>query len=83
MRRHGPLSVIMHYPTTEKGRLELANRMAEVHADAVCRRIRELTCPDEQKLQLLDTVIESAKQRAKQQEQGPPQHIPGDKPTRQ
>ena len=83
MRRHGPISVIMHYPTTEKEKLELANRLAEIHADAVSRRIQELTCPNEQKLQLLDAVIDSAKQRAKRQEQGPPQHIPAVKPTRQ
>lgn len=64
MRKHGPVNVIFYYPKTEAGKEELARRVAEVHADAVIRRIKELNCPTSQKLKLLEAVITTAKERA-------------------
>lgn len=52
-----PLSVIVHAPQTEEGKLALARQVAEVHADFVDQTIRKLSCPAEQKLRLLDAVI--------------------------
>lgn len=68
MKRHGPVNVIFYYPKTEAGKQELAKRVADVHADAVIRRIKNLNCPTSQKLELLDAVIATAKQRAAEKE---------------
>ena len=59
-RRSAPVHVVMHYPQTETGRQELARRVASVHADAVARKIQKLTCPVQQKQQLLTAVIQAA-----------------------
>lgn len=62
MRRHRPVNAIFYGPKTEAGQAELARRVAQVHADAVTCRIKALTCPTAQKLELLDAVIDTAKQ---------------------
>lgn len=81
MKKHGPVNVIFYYPKTEAGKEELARRVAEVHADAVIRRIKELNCPTSQKLDLLDAVIATAKERAAQKEE-PRQKIQKDNPDK-
>lgn len=58
-RKSTPVNVITHYPTTEKGKRELANRTACVHASWVNQTLKKLTCPSEQKLKLLDAMIDS------------------------
>lgn len=62
MKRHGPINVIIYYPRAEENKLELATRVAQIHADTVTMRIKNLRCPAKQKLQLLDAVIITAKQ---------------------
>lgn len=64
MKRHGPVNLIVHYPTTQEGQEDLARRVAEVHANAVTMRIQQLSCPTSQKQQLLDAVIEDARKIA-------------------
>lgn len=66
-RRSAPIKVVVHYPTTEEGKRELAERVAEVHADFVLQYVRKLQCPSKQKEELIDAVIESAKERQKQE----------------
>lgn len=51
--------MIVHYPKTEEGKRELAERVAGVHADMVNQHIKKLNCPSDQKVQLLDAVIKS------------------------
>ena len=63
MAKQAPINIIMHHPTSDAGRAELAVRVAQVHADAVIGAIRRLNCPQEQQLQLLDAVIEDARVR--------------------
>ena len=63
MRKKAPINVIVYYPKTEEGREELSRRVALVHADAVNRRLKELTCPKKQKLELLDAVIDAVRRR--------------------
>ena len=63
MRKMAPVNVIVYYPKTEEGREELSRRVALVHADAVSRRLKELTCPEKQKLELLDAVIDTVRRR--------------------
>lgn len=59
-RKSAPINVIVHYPKTEEGKRELADRVASVHASLVHQHIKKLNCPSEQKVQLLDAVIKSA-----------------------
>lgn len=61
MNRSAPIEIIMHYPTTDKGKQELARRVSEVHADFVCAELKALSCPSKEKLKLLNTVIEKRK----------------------
>lgn len=61
MRTHAPVQVIVHFPTTEKGRRELARRVSEVHADFVTGTLSRLNCPAKQKLALLQAVIDTAR----------------------
>jgi hypothetical protein len=51
------MNIIVHYPTDEKGREELAKRVASVHADATVEYIKKLTCSKEQKSSLIDAII--------------------------
>ena len=45
------------------GEEALAKRIAQAHADAVMREILALSCPTEQKLALLDAVMDDAKKQ--------------------
>ena len=56
-RTSTPIQVIVHYPTTEEGKRELAERVAGVHADMVSQYIKRLRCPSEQKEKLLDSIL--------------------------
>jgi len=67
IRSMAPINLIVYYPRTEESRTELAKRVSEVHAAAVNRRIQALNCPAGQKLELLAAVIETAKERSREQ----------------
>jgi len=64
-RKSAPINVIVHYPKTEQGKRELAERVAGVHADMVNQYIKKLNCPSDQKAELLGAVIASAKKEAR------------------
>lgn len=66
-RKSAPINVIVHYPKTEQGKRELAERVAGVHADMVNQYIKKLNCPSDQKAELLSAVIASAKKEAGEQ----------------
>ena len=68
IRKMAPINLIVYYPKTEEGQEELARRVADVHAAAVTQRLKSLNCPTNQKLELLDAVIETAKKRSQEQE---------------
>lgn len=46
---------------------ELADRVADVHADMVNYTLGHLNCPTKQKLELLDAVIDTVKMRIREQ----------------
>lgn len=62
-----PINLIVHSPTTETGKEELARRVSDLHAATVTQRLKELNCPTQQKLDLLDAVIKTAKGRTREQ----------------
>ena len=67
IRSMAPVNLIVYYPKTEEGQMELAKRVSDVHAAAVTQRIKSLNCPTIQKLELLDAVIETVKERSTEQ----------------
>ena len=66
-RKSAPINVIVYHPKTEAGKLELAQRVADVHASHVIQYIKRLNCPTSQKLELVDAVIETVKKRSREQ----------------
>ena len=50
MRKTPPIKIIVHYPQTQQGKQELAQRLADVHADAVVSAINKLDCPPDVKI---------------------------------
>lgn len=50
------MNVIIHYPKTKQGIEELERKVASVHIEAVKSYIKQLPCPKEQKLKLIDAV---------------------------
>ena len=67
IRSMAPINLVVYYPKTAEGQEELARRVSDVHAAAVTRRIKSLNCPTNQKLALLDAVIETIKTRSRGQ----------------
>ena len=67
IRNMVPINLIVYYPKTEEGHMELAKRVSDVHAAAVTQRIKSLNCPTSQKLELLDAVIETVKAKSREQ----------------
>ena len=51
--------IVVHYPKTPEKIADLQKRVADIHAQAVARRIEKLSCPKEQKLKLYDDIIEA------------------------
>lgn len=54
-----PINLIVYYPKTEEGKRELAQRVADVHAETVKQTVSKLSCSSKQKEQLIDSVIRS------------------------
>ena len=59
------MNVFVHYPETAATKAELQKRIADVHAAAVVRSIRKLTCPSGQKLKLINSIQADAKNNHK------------------
>lgn len=49
-------SVIIHYPEGEKGKKELAKKIADVHAQTVVEMIKAMSLPVEQKVRLISAI---------------------------
>lgn len=65
LRKRGQLNIVVHMPTSESGKRELAQRVSDVHASAVNHRLKSLNCPEQQKLALLNAIIETKKEKNK------------------
>lgn len=57
VRRKQPVTVVVHHPETEEGRQMLARCVAQIHGELVRYRISQLSCPEKQKQEMLDSVI--------------------------
>lgn len=63
MRQVQEIKVREVFPATEQDWIELHKRMAKAHLEAISSCIDKLTCPKEQKIALLDAVIETMKNK--------------------
>ena len=59
MKKCVPINLILYYPKTEEGKRELAQRVADVHAETVKQTVSKRNCSSKQKEQLIDSVIGS------------------------
>lgn len=57
MRKDNPVSLTLLHPRTEKGKQELARRVAGIHAEDVLHRLSTMNCPADQKTAILGKVI--------------------------
>ena len=53
------MKIIVHYPKTKENIDALAKKVADVHADYVIEHIRQLSCPAEQKVELVKAITAS------------------------
>ena len=58
------VGIIVHHPETPEAQKELAKRVAQVHAQTVVERIKSISCPIEQKAELIDAVKRIYKKEA-------------------
>ena len=58
------MDIIVHYPRTAEQQAAFDTRVAKFRAEYIVRYIERLNCPVEQKLVLLDAVIESVRCRS-------------------
>ena len=63
MRKSAPIRLTVFPPDTDAAQEALAKGIAQVHANAVMQEILALSCPTEQKLALLDAVMDAAKKQ--------------------
>ena len=59
--KSAPINMIVYYPKSVEGNKLLAQRVAQVHADSIIDRIKRLNCPSNQKTELLNAVMNTAK----------------------
>lgn len=52
----------MILPSTPQGKAELEKELAKFHADHIQSAVQRLPCPVEQKLELIDAVIDHLKE---------------------
>lgn len=50
------MEVFMHYPEAEEDKQALRQKVSEVQAGAVAKYILRLTCPLEQKMELVQSI---------------------------
>lgn len=50
------MEVFVHYPVAEEDKQALRQKVSEVQAEAVIKYISKLTCPLEQKMELVQSI---------------------------
>ena len=52
------MEVFLIMPTTPEGKAKLSKELAKFHAEQALKMVQKLPCPTEQKLELIDAVVE-------------------------
>ena len=58
MAKQQEIHIINHFPETEEGMAELRRRVAIIQAQAILTKINKLAIPTDQKLQLVDAIMD-------------------------
>ena len=66
------MEVIVHGPRSKAGKEALARKAASFHAQIVVEYISRLHCPEEQKLALLDAILEQIREDNLKEKEGAP-----------
>lgn len=64
------VEVIIYDPPTQKGKQELAKRVATVHAQLTLKYVTRLDCPVEQKNALIDAVLNQIREDMRKENVG-------------
>lgn len=67
MRKKAPVKILVQPPRTAEEEEALEKLVAGIHAAAVVEKLKSLGCPAGQKLQILETVMETAKTQSREQ----------------
>lgn len=52
------MEVFLIMPTTPEGKAKLSKELAKFHAEQALKMVQKLPCPTEQKLELIDAVVD-------------------------
>lgn len=52
------MEVFLIMPTTPEGKAKLSKELAKFHAEQALKMVQKLSCSTEQKLELIDAVVE-------------------------
>ena len=55
--------ITVHYPNDEKKKTELAKKVSAVHAQTVIEKIKSMSCPMEQKAEMINKIIQIHKNK--------------------
>ena len=58
------MDIIVHYPTTTEQQTELERKVVKFRAEYILRYVERLNCPLEQKIALIDAVIDTIRNDA-------------------
>lgn len=60
------MQIFVVHPRSEEGQLELRSRVAALHVEYAVGMVKKLCCPNQQKLQMMDTVIKHLQNKNKE-----------------
>lgn len=57
------MNVILHETMNPKEEKEMAKRIAEIHADYILQFLGNLSCPPEQKMQIIENIKKESRRQ--------------------
>ena len=58
MKHYAKINIVLHLPADSQSAQALAQRLAEIHADAVIHNLNSLPCTDDDKDRLIKAIID-------------------------
>lgn len=58
MKTYAKINIVLHLPADAQSAQALAQKLAEIHADAVIHTLKSLPCTDDQKDRLIKAIID-------------------------